>query len=96
MGTAEHPIDKSPRFAIVGYARRAFPAHRTPTRSGRYCARAADAVSEIPEDRWDVDEFFDPEPGVPGKVVTRRAGFRRRRDRVRRAVLRPVDARGSG
>ena len=28
-----------------------------------------------PTDRWDVDEFFDPEPGVPGKIVTRRAGF---------------------
>ncbi len=34
-----------------------------------------DAVSEVPKDRWDVDEFFDPEPGVPGKIVTRRAGF---------------------
>ena len=34
-----------------------------------------DAISEVPKDRWDVDEFFDPEPGAPGKVVTRRAGF---------------------
>lgn len=29
----------------------------------------------MPQDRWDADEFFDPEPGAPGKVVTRRAGF---------------------
>jgi len=34
-----------------------------------------DAVSEIPEDRWDVDEFFDADPDAPGKVATRRAGF---------------------
>ena len=34
-----------------------------------------DAISEVPADRWDVDEFFDPEPGAPGKIVTRRAGF---------------------
>ncbi|BBY38207.1 putative polyketide synthase [Mycobacterium mantenii] len=34
-----------------------------------------DVISEVPQDRWDVDEFFDPEPGAPGKVVTRRAGF---------------------
>ena len=34
-----------------------------------------DAISEVPKDRWDVDEFFDPEPGAPGKMVTRRAGF---------------------
>ena len=34
-----------------------------------------DAISEVPEDRWDVDEFFDPDPDAPGKVATRRAGF---------------------
>ncbi|MGH3555609.1 MAG: beta-ketoacyl synthase N-terminal-like domain-containing protein, partial [Mycobacterium sp.] len=34
-----------------------------------------DAISEVPPDRWDVDEFFDPDPDAPGKVVTRRAGF---------------------
>ena len=34
-----------------------------------------DAVSEVPQDRWDVDEFFDPDPDAPGKIVTRRAGF---------------------
>ena len=34
-----------------------------------------DAVSEVPQDRWDVEEFFDPDPDAPGKIVTRRAGF---------------------
>ena len=29
-------------------------------------------MSEVPKDRWDVDEFFDPDPAAPGKVVTRR------------------------
>ena len=28
-----------------------------------------------PQDRWDVEEFFDPDPDAPGKIVTRRAGF---------------------
>lgn len=74
MGTAEHPIDKSPRFAIVGYAAR-FPGAPDADAFWEVLREGRDAVSEIPEDRWDVDEFFDPEPGVPGKVVTRRAGF---------------------
>ena len=39
------------------------------------CGEGRDAVSEVPQDRWDVDEFFDPDPDAPGKVVTRRAGF---------------------
>ncbi len=34
-----------------------------------------DAISEVPPDRWDVDEFYDPDPDAPGKIVTRRAGF---------------------
>ena len=27
-----------------------------------------DATSEIPEGRWDVDAFFDPDPDAPGKI----------------------------
>jgi len=33
-----------------------------------------EAVSEVPKDRWDVEEFFDSDPDAPGKIVTRRAG----------------------
>ena len=74
MGSAEHPIEPAPRFAIVGYAAR-FPG--APDADGFWdvLREGRDAVSEVPKDRWDVDEFFDPEPGAPGKVVTRRAGF---------------------
>ena len=38
-------------------------------------AEGRDAVSEVPADRWDADEFYDPDPDAPGKIVTRRAGF---------------------
>ena len=74
MGSAEDPIEPAPRFAIVGYAAR-FPG--APDADGFWdvLREGRDAVSEVPKDRWDVDEFFDPEPGAPGKVVTRRAGF---------------------
>ena len=34
-----------------------------------------DAISEVPSDRWDVDEFYDPDPDAPGKIVTRRIGL---------------------
>lgn len=35
----------------------------------------ADLVTEIPADRWDADEYFDPEPGVPGRSVSRWGAF---------------------
>lgn len=61
-------------FAIIGYAAR-FPGAADADEFWDVLRQGRDAISEVPQDRWDVDEFFDPEPGAPGKVVTRRAGF---------------------
>ncbi|MGA9492826.1 MAG: SDR family NAD(P)-dependent oxidoreductase [Mycobacterium sp.] len=61
-------------FAVVGYAAR-FPGAASAEEFWDVLREGRDAISEVPADRWDVDEFFDPEPGAPGKVVTRRAGF---------------------
>ncbi|KUH82265.1 MULTISPECIES: type I polyketide synthase [unclassified Mycobacterium] len=74
MGPAEKQIEPAPRFAIVGYAAR-FPGAADADEFWNVLREGRDAVSEVPRDRWDADEFFDPEPGAPGKVVTRRAGF---------------------
>src|ERR1700760_1313139 len=74
MQSAERPTEPAPRFAVVGYAAR-FPGAPDTHEFWGVLREGRDAISEVPEDRWDVDQFFDPEPGVPGKVVTRRAGF---------------------
>ncbi len=34
-----------------------------------------DAITEVPEDRWDNAVFFDKNPAVPGKTNTKWAGF---------------------
>jgi acyl transferase domain-containing protein/acyl carrier protein len=34
-----------------------------------------DAVSEVPADRWNVERFYDPEPGLAGKSIAKRGGF---------------------
>src|SRR6201994_1318094 len=74
MQSAERPTEPAPRFAVVGYAAR-FPGAPDTHEFWGVLREGRDAISEVPKDRWDVDEFFDSEPGVPGKVVTRRAGF---------------------
>jgi acyl transferase domain-containing protein/NADPH:quinone reductase-like Zn-dependent oxidoreductase/acyl carrier protein len=61
-------------FAIVGYAAR-FPGAADAEEFWQLLRDGRDAISEVPEDRWDVDEFYDPDPDTPGKVATRRAGF---------------------
>ncbi len=37
--------------------------------------RGDDFVTEIPPDRWDADEYYDPEPGVPGRSVSKWGAF---------------------
>ncbi|KUI35886.1 polyketide synthase [Mycobacterium sp. IS-1590] len=69
---ADH--DPTTRFAIVGYAAR-FPGARDADEFWDLLREGRDAISEVPAERWDAEDFFDPEPGAPGKVVTRRAGF---------------------
>jgi acyl transferase domain-containing protein len=34
-----------------------------------------DAVSEVPADRWNVERFYDAEPGIVGKSIAKRGGF---------------------
>jgi acyl transferase domain-containing protein/NADPH:quinone reductase-like Zn-dependent oxidoreductase/acyl carrier protein len=36
-----------------------------------------DAIVEVPKDRWNVDEFYDPHPETPGKMYVRAGGFLR-------------------
>ncbi|GLE50501.1 putative polyketide synthase [Mycobacterium montefiorense] len=74
MASAEDLREPASGFAIVGYAAR-FPGAADADEFWDVLSQGRDAISEVPQDRWDVDEFFDPEPGAPGKVVTRRAGF---------------------
>src|ERR1700761_3761294 len=61
-------------FAIVGYALRV-PGAADADEFWEVLRDGRDAVSEVPPDRWDVDEYYDPDPDAPGKIVSRRAGF---------------------
>ncbi len=74
MTSAEGPMESASGFAIVGYAAR-FPGAADADEYWQVLAEGRDAISEVPSDRWDADEFFDPDPDAPGKIVTRRAGF---------------------
>jgi len=34
-----------------------------------------DAATEVPTDRWNIDDYYDPDPDAPGKMYTRHAHF---------------------
>src|SRR5580704_16786342 len=63
------------RIAIIGIGCR-FPGGVNDTESfWKLLAEGREAVSEVPPDRWNVERFFDTEPGLPGKSIARRGGF---------------------
>jgi amino acid adenylation domain-containing protein len=41
----------------------------------RLLESGVDAISEVPQARWDVRAFYDPNPETPGKMYTREGGF---------------------
>jgi acyl transferase domain-containing protein/NADPH:quinone reductase-like Zn-dependent oxidoreductase/acyl carrier protein len=61
-------------IAIVGMGCRIPGGTETPDDLWRLVAEGVDAIREVPHDRWDVDAYYHPEPGTPGKMSTRWAG----------------------
>ncbi len=67
-------------IAIVGMACR-FPAAPTVDDFWTLLARGGDAVSRVPDDRWNADAYYDPDPSAVGKMATKYGGFIRDVDR---------------
>jgi len=61
--------------AVIGMACRLPGGIDSPELLWEALLRGDDPITEIPADRWDVDEHYDPEPGVPGRSVSRWGGF---------------------
>lgn len=61
--------------AVIGMACRLPGGIDSPQGLWKALLRGDDFVGEIPDDRWDADLFYDPEPGVPGRSVTRWGAF---------------------
>jgi acyl transferase domain-containing protein len=61
-------------IAIIGIGCR-FPGAKDPESFWQLLRNGGDAIAQVPKERWDIDEFYDPEPGKPGKMNTRWGGF---------------------
>ena len=61
--------------AIVGIGCRFPGGVFTPDQYWNFMLQRGDAVIEIPQDRWNVDLFYDADPDAPGRAYTRHGGF---------------------
>ncbi|MFF8838690.1 SDR family NAD(P)-dependent oxidoreductase [Streptomyces sp. NPDC015130] len=66
-GTAE-PV------AVVGISCRV-PGARDPREFWDLLAAGGQAVTDVPADRWNADDFYDPDRSAPGRANTRWGGF---------------------
>ncbi|UGT42565.1 type I polyketide synthase [Nocardia yamanashiensis] len=60
--------------AIVGIGCR-FPGATSSEHYWDLLINSRDAISEVPKNRWNLDDFYDESPGTPGKMNTRWGGF---------------------
>lgn len=61
-------------IAIVGIGCR-YPGANNPEAFWQLLRNGVDAISEVPQQRWDVNSFYDPNRATPGKMNTRWGGF---------------------
>src|SRR6185437_8053009 len=61
--------------AIVGMACRLPGGIDSPERLWEALLRGDDLITEVPPDRWDAEEYYDPESGVPGRSVSKWGSF---------------------
>ena len=71
---AEYERARCEPIAIIGIGCR-FPGADNPAAYWRMLCDGVNAIREVPADRWDMDEFYDPDPLVPLKLNTRWGGF---------------------
>ena len=62
-------------IAIVGMGCR-FPGKaNTPDAFWQLLSEGIDAITEVPAERWEIDNYYDPNFKTPGKIYTRYGGF---------------------
>jgi len=62
-------------IAIVGMGCRFPGAEDGPESFWTLLQNGTDAITEVPADRWNIDEFYDPDPDAAGRMSTRWGGF---------------------
>jgi acyl transferase domain-containing protein/D-arabinose 1-dehydrogenase-like Zn-dependent alcohol dehydrogenase len=80
LDTMEAKLDAAERrvhepIAVVGMGLRFPGAAHDPDTFWELLTSGRDAIIEIPQERWDREAMFDPNPDAPGKSYTRWGGF---------------------
>jgi acyl transferase domain-containing protein len=62
-------------IAVIGLGCRFPGGANDPESYWRLLRDGIDAVREVPRERWNLDDYYDPDPDKPGKMYSRHGGF---------------------
>ncbi|NUO79482.1 type I polyketide synthase [candidate division KSB1 bacterium] len=62
-------------IAVIGMSLRFPNGANDPEQFWQVLRDGVDCITEIPANRWNVEDYYDPDPNAPGKMYTRCAGF---------------------
>lgn len=66
---------KTESIAIIGMGCRFPGGSNEPEAFWQMLRNGVDAITDIPQDRWDIDAFYDPDPNAKGKMYVQSGGF---------------------
>ena len=66
---------KKEPIAIIGLGCRFPGGSNCPQEYWNLLSQGKDAIIEVPSDRWNVENYYSPNPKAPGKMTTRWGGF---------------------
>jgi acyl transferase domain-containing protein len=80
IDTLQHRLEQAEAvrrepIAVIGMGCRFPGGSHTPDRFWRLLTQKNDAVTRIPPDRWNADDWYDPDPDTPGRISTRYGAF---------------------
>jgi acyl transferase domain-containing protein/acyl-CoA synthetase (AMP-forming)/AMP-acid ligase II/acyl carrier protein len=86
IASPRRPVPTADAVAVIGIGCR-FPGAEGPAEFWRLLRDGVDAISEVPADRWNVEEFYSDDTEKPGTMNTRFGGFLKEVDRFDRGFF---------
>ncbi|WP_437338830.1 type I polyketide synthase [Sorangium sp. So ce394] len=73
-GEEPRSVEPAEPVALIGMAGR-FPGAPSVEDLWKLLCDGAEAIRDVPADRWDAEAYHAPDPAAPGKMLTRAGGF---------------------